>query len=97
MGIYDNDGKRTMSSVRLTAFQQQKLERICSMFGVSKQRLFADFVDSFYAGSQEVMSGKVNAYGVIKDSAMKVLDNYIELDKIKRIVPPQYPADNSRV
>jgi hypothetical protein len=90
MGFYDT-GKRKSIGIRLTGYQQDKLNNICMAFGISHQRLFTDLLDSLYADYINVVTGTASITQTTKDSAEKLLDNYVDLDKLKGLVPKTNP------
>jgi len=87
MGIYDNEGKRHRTVVSLTPFQQQKLNHICDLFGLTYQRFFTDCVDRFYCEMLEVQSGRINETKAMQDSMLALVDELVKLRTIKGLVP----------
>jgi len=95
MSLYETE-HRKQKSVRLTLYQQQKLTHICELFGISYQRLFADFVDFFYMDMLEVQSGRVSISHELKRCTLELMDDYLKLKQAKGIIPvPFVPTNRS--
>lgn len=89
MSLYD-DSKRKQKSVRLTSYQQQKLDHLCGLFGVSTQRFLSDAIDYAYLDYLEIVTGRVSLNQAIQNSMQKLMDDYIRLKKIKGLVPASH-------
>jgi len=91
MGIYDNIGtKRKKTAIRLTRFQEAKLQHICELFGVTYQRFFSDCIDYFYMDILEVQAGRISLNKAEKDSTKNLYDEYVDLKKLKGLKPAPY-------
>lgn len=82
MGFYDIETRRKLVGIRLTQFQRERLERICSQFGVSHQRLMSDLLDCFCVDYWQAVSGTQTINGAVKESAQKLFDDYINLQQL---------------
>ena len=91
MGLYDSEGKRLRKSVNLTPFQQQKLNHICQLFGLTHQRFFTDSIEFFYCQMIEVQSGRITFHHAMKESMLSLLDEIIKLREMKGLVPKTTP------
>jgi hypothetical protein len=92
MSIYA-EGKRKLVGVRLTGFQQERLDAICKTFGISGQRLFTDLLDEFYCDYWSTLRGTQSIRSTVKESAQRCLDDMVKLNEVKGIVRPQYPPE----
>jgi len=91
MGFYKT--KRHLQGIRLTAYQEDKVKNICATFGITRQRLFCDLLDSFYAETIDIMSGRISIGTAIKTSALGLLDDYIKLREVKGLLPHRFPGN----
>lgn len=89
MGLYDT-GKRKLVGIRLTQYQQDKLNRVCSTFGISHQRLFSDFVDYFAVQYLNVVSGTESINSATKESAQRLFDDMVDLKGLRGEVKKTY-------
>jgi hypothetical protein len=96
MSIYDNEVKRKLIGIRLTNFQQERLEKICKTFGISHQRLLTDLLDNFCVDYWQTLNSRETINETTKHSAQKLFDDYVGLDKLKGVTPNPCPRKDSQ-